>query len=52
MLSHGSDSITAIALQLGYTDPNYFSRCFSMETGMSPAVYRKTRASEDISGIP
>ncbi len=29
-----------IALTIGYKDPNYFSRVFKKETGMSPSEYR------------
>ncbi|WP_400246153.1 response regulator [Niallia sp. JL1B1071] len=29
-----------IALNIGYKDPNYFSRVFKKETGMSPSEYR------------
>ncbi|UOQ84112.1 helix-turn-helix domain-containing protein [Gracilibacillus salinarum] len=30
-----------IALTIGYRDPNYFSRVFKKETGLSPSEYRK-----------
>lgn len=33
--------ISQIAFQSGFTDPLYFSRCFSRETGMSPREYRR-----------
>jgi signal transduction histidine kinase/AraC-like DNA-binding protein/CheY-like chemotaxis protein/ABC-type sugar transport system substrate-binding protein len=36
-----SDSITSVALQVGFTDPAYFSRVFRKETGLSPSAYRE-----------
>ena len=42
MLLTGSDqSITAIALVVGFSDSNYFSRVFRQETGLSPLAYRR-----------
>ncbi len=35
-------SITDISMQIGYTDPLYFSRVFKKHTGMSPKQYRAT----------
>jgi AraC family L-rhamnose operon transcriptional activator RhaR/AraC family L-rhamnose operon regulatory protein RhaS len=35
-------SITAIALDTGFNDSNYFSRCFKKYTGLSPRQYRET----------
>ncbi len=34
-------SLKEIALTIGYKDPNYFSRVFKKETGLSPSEYRK-----------
>jgi AraC-like DNA-binding protein len=33
-------NVKAIAAQLGYEDPLYFSRIFSKTIGMSPRSYR------------
>ncbi|MCB0376344.1 MAG: helix-turn-helix transcriptional regulator, partial [Sinomicrobium sp.] len=33
-------SITAIALECGFSHHNYFSRIFKRETGLSPSDYR------------
>ncbi|UJW57069.1 response regulator [Bacillus sp. A116_S68] len=39
-LLDGSMSLKEIALNIGYKDPNYFSRVFKKETGLSPTGYR------------
>jgi len=40
-------SVSDIARQVGYNDPNYFSRVFRRTEGVSPLVYRRiTRASD------
>ena len=36
-------SIKQIAFRLGFNDPNYFSRLFRKETGVSPKAFRKTQ---------
>ena len=36
-------SISEIAYDMGFTDPNYFSRAFSKEFGMPPSAVRETR---------
>jgi signal transduction histidine kinase/AraC-like DNA-binding protein/ABC-type sugar transport system substrate-binding protein len=41
VLRHTNDSITSVALQVGFTDPAYFSRVFRKETGLSPSAYRE-----------
>ncbi|SDC41479.1 two component transcriptional regulator, AraC family [Pelagirhabdus alkalitolerans] len=43
LLSHTKQSLKEIALDLGYKDPNYFSRVFKKETGMSPSEYRESK---------
>jgi len=39
-------SVTQVAQQVGYDDPNYFSRVFSSELGVPPRVYRKRNAAQ------
>jgi AraC-like DNA-binding protein len=44
ILLGGSDkNITEVALAVGYSDSNYFSRAFREETGMSPSTYRQNQ---------
>lgn len=43
-LSDPDYSVQQIAFHLGYNDPNYFSRAFRKETGMSPRAFRKQHA--------
>lgn len=40
LLDSTSDSVKAIAAQLGYADPLYFSRAFRRTLGLSPTQYR------------
>lgn len=49
-LAESDDAVTAIAFRCGFTDSNYFSRCFRSVFGISPRDYRaKGRAA---SGAP
>ena len=41
LLYESQQSITEIAMAVGFTDSNYFSRQFRMLTGSSPRAYRK-----------
>ncbi|MFN8455772.1 MAG: helix-turn-helix domain-containing protein [Anaerolineae bacterium] len=41
LLDQTNDSITAIALQVGFNDPAYFSKVFLREANCSPTEYRK-----------
>jgi two-component system response regulator YesN len=41
MLRESTSSVQEIADQIGYTDPNYFSRVFKEGVGVSPRVYRQ-----------
>ncbi len=40
-LVESDQSVTEIALDLGYQDVNYFCKSFKKETGVSPTVYRR-----------
>lgn len=40
MLRESHSSLKEIALEIGYRDPNYFSRVFKKEIGISPTAYR------------
>ncbi|MCC6142393.1 MAG: helix-turn-helix domain-containing protein [Candidatus Hydrogenedentes bacterium] len=44
LLSDPDYSIQQIAFHLGYNDPNYFSRAFKKEVGISPRAFRKLHA--------
>jgi signal transduction histidine kinase/DNA-binding LacI/PurR family transcriptional regulator/AraC-like DNA-binding protein len=43
LLTSGDLSITEIALKVGFSDGNYFSRAFRREVGVSPLSYRRKR---------
>ena len=45
-------SVKAIAAELGYTDPLYFSRLFSKTMGMSPRAYRNSVQKIDLRPPP
>jgi signal transduction histidine kinase/DNA-binding LacI/PurR family transcriptional regulator/DNA-binding response OmpR family regulator/AraC-like DNA-binding protein len=40
-LRHTSDDVGAVARQVGFKDPAYFSRVFHKVTGLSPSAYRE-----------
>jgi YesN/AraC family two-component response regulator len=40
-LGSGNMSITEIAMEVGFSDSNYFSRAFRKEVGISPLAYRR-----------
>lgn len=42
LLSNPEISLKAIALEVGYHEPNYFSKVFRKMTGLSPTEYRMT----------
>jgi signal transduction histidine kinase/DNA-binding LacI/PurR family transcriptional regulator/AraC-like DNA-binding protein len=42
LLKQSDKSITAIALEVGFSDSGYFSRVFKREVGMAPDAYRRT----------
>ncbi len=41
LLWRTSDSITAVALQVGFDDPAYFSRVFRKQVGVAPSAFRQ-----------
>jgi signal transduction histidine kinase/AraC-like DNA-binding protein/DNA-binding response OmpR family regulator len=41
LLASTEDSITSVALQVGFNDPAYFSRVFRRQAGQSPSAFRK-----------
>ncbi len=41
LLESGNTSVTDIALEVGYSDPAYFSKIFKKEIGLSPSQYRR-----------
>jgi len=41
LLLSTSDSVTSVALQVGFNDPAYFSRVFRRQVGLSPSVFRE-----------
>ncbi|MGK0185123.1 MAG: AraC-like DNA-binding protein [Verrucomicrobiales bacterium] len=47
LLVNGDDSVTEIALKVGFYDHSVFSRQFSKIVGISPSLYRKSRSSAD-----
>ncbi len=42
LLKESTDSITEIALNVGFSDSGYFSRIFRRETGLAPEVFRRS----------
>jgi AraC-like DNA-binding protein/DNA-binding response OmpR family regulator len=42
LLHHTQDSIGAVARQVGFKDPAYFSRVFRKQTGLPPQAFRDT----------
>jgi AraC family L-rhamnose operon transcriptional activator RhaR/AraC family L-rhamnose operon regulatory protein RhaS len=44
LLTRTTEPVTEIASQVGYPDPNYFSRLFRQVTGISPKEYRERHA--------
>ena len=43
LLRETKQSIVAIALDLGYSNPSHFAQLFRRETGFSPSDYRRQR---------
>ena len=42
MLLETTDSVTDIAMAVGFSESSYFARMFKSKMGMSPLKYRKT----------
>ena len=40
LLENTSESISCIAMEVGFDDVNYFDRVFKKQTGLSPKNYR------------
>ncbi|MEH7529090.1 helix-turn-helix domain-containing protein, partial [Priestia megaterium] len=40
LLSTTSQSIQQISFSIGFSDPNYFSRVFKNQTGVSPSIWK------------
>jgi AraC family transcriptional regulator len=43
LLRETKQSIIAVALEVGYTNPSHFAQLFRRETGLSPSDYRRQR---------
>lgn len=41
LLKNTSENVTSIAMRLGFSDLNYFSRIFKKQTGITPREYRR-----------
>jgi AraC-like DNA-binding protein len=52
LLSQTKESVTNIALSLGFEDINYFSKVFHKERGINPREYRQKHWRDDFDGIP
>jgi len=46
-LASGRMSVKEVGAAVGYSDPNYFSRAFKRETGMTPSEYARAADRED-----
>lgn len=42
ILRHSEHNIVEVAMDVGFTDPKHFSRCFKNQYGISPYSYRKS----------
>jgi AraC family transcriptional regulator len=43
LLRETKESIVAVALEVGYTNPSHFAQLFRRETGLAPSDYRRQR---------
>ena len=52
MLSQEECSMKEICAEVGYSDPNYFSRIFKKNTGLTPTEYREgTRGQKHVEEV-
>jgi len=47
LLQHTKKSVKEIALELGFSNPNYFCKVFRKATGISPSMFKKVKTSQD-----
>jgi AraC-like DNA-binding protein len=45
LLERGDQSVTEVALTVGFSDSNYFGRVFRQEVGISPGLYQRGQRS-------
>lgn len=43
LIDSGIDSLSDVAYQCGFNDPNYFAKCFKKQMGMTPSDYKKNK---------
>ncbi|MDP4209434.1 MAG: two-component regulator propeller domain-containing protein [Bacteroidota bacterium] len=41
LIESGAVSLTEVAYKCGFSDPNYFGKCFKKQVGVSPSEYKK-----------
>jgi len=46
LLQYTKKSVKTISIELGFTDPNYFSKAFRANVGISPGAFRKANPSQ------
>ena len=47
ILASGKYNIADVAYNVGFSDPKYFSNCFSEKYGMTPSQYVKSQSKEE-----
>lgn len=50
LLQSGMDSVAEVAFNVGFSDQNYFTKCFSEQFDMSPKKYYQTHSKKKNSG--
>jgi DNA-binding response OmpR family regulator len=43
LLENKSFTVNEVSYKVGFNDPKYFSRCFTIENGISPSAFRKDK---------